>query len=156
MCQISRSISILFYTILMACIWCVIPTPTVAAEGETTSNTCMKCHKRNGQLLGIHANTGLAIQCQDCHGEKGDHPKKGSQINAFGKESLMPIDQQVAICLACHDHQALAEVEWTHNVHATKLACAQCHQLHPKSDPMLSLDEQQHSQLCVSCHRVSQ
>ncbi|QYJ85659.1 cytochrome c3 family protein [Shewanella mesophila] len=156
MCQISRYISILLYVAMTTCLWYGIPTPSIAADNATRSNTCMKCHKRNGQLLGIHANPGLAIQCQDCHGEKGNHPKKGSPINTFGADSQMPVDVQVAICLTCHDHQALAEVEWTHNVHATKLACAQCHQLHPESDPMLTLDSKQHSQLCVTCHRVNQ
>jgi cytochrome c-type protein NrfB len=154
MYQISRYISILLYVTVTACIWCSYPTPTFAAD--SASNTCMKCHKRNGQMLGLHANPNLAIQCQDCHGEKGNHPKKGSKINIFGVESQMPIDEQVAVCLTCHNHQALAEAEWTHNVHAKKVACAQCHQLHPESDPMLSLDKKQHSQLCVTCHRVNQ
>ncbi|MFV7782461.1 cytochrome c3 family protein [Shewanella marisflavi] len=129
--------------------------PTFAAD-EQASRSCIKCHKRNGKLEGIHASPGLAILCQDCHGPKGTHPKKGSTLNTFGPDSSLTAEQRTGICLSCHDHQALGEVEWTHNVHANRLSCDSCHKLHPESDPMLSLSKQQHSQLCVSCHKVKQ
>ncbi|MDX1279609.1 cytochrome c3 family protein [Shewanella colwelliana] len=154
MCQISRSLSIVLTTLITASIFCTLPTITLAAQTVNDTRTCLKCHKRNGQLHGVHASTALAIECQDCHGDKGSHPKKGSSINRFGANSPMSVTQQVTVCLSCHDPQTLANTEWTHNVHATRVSCTLCHQLHPEYDPMLSLDSKQHSQLCVTCHQV--
>ncbi|MCE9679329.1 cytochrome c3 family protein [Shewanella sp. AS1] len=142
--------SLIFFTVtLMLCSLA----PSLMAEPGTN---CIKCHKRNGQLVGIHGNQALGILCQDCHGEQGTHPKKESSINTFGADSQMTVTQRVAVCLTCHDHQALAEAEWTHNVHASQLGCGQCHQLHPEQDPILSMDDKQRSQLCVSCHQLTQ
>lgn len=161
MCHISRYISILLTFSAAALICCVLPITSVSADTAqantttTNSDTCLKCHKRNGQMLGLHGNSGLAIQCQDCHGEKGSHPKKGSIINQFGIDSPQSAQQQATMCLTCHDNETLAAADWTHNVHAVRVSCAQCHQLHPESDPMLSLNRQQHSQLCVTCHKVN-
>lgn len=161
MCHISRYISILLTFSAAALIYCTQPVISIAAEvtaitnTSASSDTCLKCHKRNGQMLGLHGNPGLAIVCQDCHGEKGNHPKKGASLNQFGIDSPLPAQQQAAVCLTCHDNETLADADWTHNVHAVRVGCAQCHQLHPESDPMLSLSRQQHSQLCVTCHKVN-
>lgn len=154
MCQITPCTTLLLASVLT--LGLVGLTPNALAADEQASRSCIKCHKRNGQLEGIHASPSLAILCQDCHGPKGSHPKKGSTIMTFGPDSPFSAQQRGAVCLTCHDHQALGEVEWTHNVHANRLGCDQCHKLHPETDPMLSLDTQQHSQLCVACHKVEQ
>ncbi|CAM4059587.1 cytochrome c3 family protein [Shewanella aquimarina] len=153
MCQITPCTTLLLSVLTLGLVGLA---PNALAADELASRSCIKCHKRNGQLEGIHASPGLAILCQDCHGPKGSHPKKGSTIMTFGPDSPFSAQQRGAVCLTCHDHQALGEVEWTHNVHANRLGCDQCHRLHPEADPMLSLDTQQHSQLCIGCHQVEQ
>ncbi|WP_299793461.1 nitrite reductase [uncultured Shewanella sp.] len=128
-----------------------------AQPGESLTinqNTCMKCHKRNGTMFGLHGNNALAIECQSCHGERGKHPRKGSIIRSFSHDSATPVGEQTTACLDCHDHEALALADWTHNVHADKVNCASCHQLHVEYDPMLTNTPQERSQLCRGCHLV--
>lgn len=150
-----RNGAVLLYVVWFFLLWVSFPVPTSAEEADAmTSRTCMKCHKRNGQMIGLHANSGLDIRCEDCHGEKGRHPKKGSAIKAFTADSPTAKTDQVATCLTCHDHQELAIAHWTHNVHANNVGCGECHQLHPKNDPVLNLQGSQRSQLCVTCHRA--
>ena len=115
-------------------------------------NSCMKCHKRNGAMLGLHGNTALAIQCQDCHGQRGKHPKKGSNIRRFSSDSTTSVTEQSGACLECHDHETLAMADWTHNVHANRVNCASCHQLHVEYDPVIGITAKERSQLCRGCH----
>ena len=142
------------YIIWFLLLWLSFPDFPVAAEvRDIDTSHCLKCHKRNGKMLGLHANQGLAIACEDCHGEKGKHPRKGSTIIAYGMESDTEIRVQVGQCLACHDHEALALAHWTHNVHATRVSCAQCHQLHSETDPVLMRIGPAMSQSCAKCHQ---
>jgi|GEM_PF-2940723 len=134
-----------------------VPYPVQAEQNETlviNQNSCMKCHKRNGAMFGLHANTALAIQCQTCHGQRGKHPKKGSTIRSFSHDSAAPVGELTGTCLECHDHETLAMADWTHNVHADKVNCASCHQLHVEYDPMLVNTAQARSQLCRECHLI--
>ena len=39
---------------------------------QINSDACMKCHKRNGQMLGHHGQDAMKMTCSSCHGEKGD------------------------------------------------------------------------------------
>lgn len=134
--------------------WLSFPGIPVAAEVRSIdSSQCLKCHKRNGNMLGLHANQGLAITCEDCHGQKGKHPRKDSKIIRFGVKSDTQTKRQVEQCLACHDHEELAQAYWTHNVHATRVSCAQCHQLHSETDPALTLIGPAMSQSCAKCHQ---
>ncbi|RTR39908.1 nitrite reductase [Shewanella canadensis] len=131
--------------------------PVSAQPNESLAinqSSCMKCHKRNGAMFGLHANTALAIQCQSCHGQRGKHPRKGSNIRRFTSDSATPATEQAGTCLECHDHETLAMADWTHNVHADKISCASCHQLHVEYDPILGITTKERSQLCRGCHLV--
>jgi len=133
------------------------PCPVDAQPNESQAinqNACMKCHKRNGTMFGLHANTALAIECQSCHGERGKHPRKGSTIRRFSHDSVTAVGEQTATCLECHDHETIAISDWTHNVHADKVNCANCHQLHMEYDPMLQITAKERGQLCRGCHLV--
>lgn len=144
----------IIYIIWFLLLWLSFPgLPNAEEVTGINSSQCLKCHKRNGNMLGLHANQGLAITCEDCHGEKGKHPRKGSKIIAFGFESDTPINRQAQQCLACHDHEVLALAHWTHNVHASRVSCAQCHQLHSETDPALLLIGPAMSQSCAKCHK---
>ncbi len=117
---------------------------------------CIGCHKRNGNMHGVHGKDELSLSCQSCHGEKGKHPRGDSTLVWFSssekaKEKSSTQDQ-VNACLQCHDHEALYEAEWTHAVHSNKVNCASCHALHGEKDPMVGVSEKARSELCVSCH----
>ncbi|PKH56632.1 nitrite reductase [Shewanella sp. Choline-02u-19] len=146
---------VLLYIVWFVLLWVSFPSSALAKDAGTVANSaCLKCHKRNGQMLGLHANQGLALTCEDCHGEKGKHPRKGASIIAFGAKSDTAIKTQAQQCLACHEHQQLATVHWTHNVHAKRVSCGQCHQLHPETDPALLLSGPALNQSCAKCHRA--
>jgi len=148
-------------SILLASIICFIMAgvsfPVAAQSSESLTinqDSCMKCHKRNGAMFGLHANTALAIQCQSCHEQSGKHPRKGSSIRRFSSGSMTSVAEQTGTCLGCHDHETLAMSDWTHNVHADKVNCASCHQLHVEYDPIVGITAKDRSQLCRGCHLV--
>lgn len=114
--------------------------------------SCIKCHKRNGKIFGLHANDAMGLDCQSCHGEKGKHPRKPNSVVRFGIDAQTQVAKQVEVCMECHDPQLLSIADWTHDVHANKVACSGCHQLHLEVDPMIGLEPKQHSQLCRDCH----
>ncbi len=117
-------------------------------------NACFKCHKKNGKMLGVHANVALDISCNDCHGEKQGHPRQPSELVIFNSDKSTSL-QQTSRCLTCHEASVIGEQEWTHNVHSNKIDCAKCHQLHPNIDPMVAISAQQRAELCSSCHQTS-
>ncbi|SQH78067.1 conserved protein of unknown function [Shewanella benthica] len=48
--------------------------------------------------------------------------------------------------------KTLAMADWTHNVHADRVNCASCHQLHVEYDPIIGITAKERSQLCRGCH----
>ncbi|WP_065188734.1 cytochrome c3 family protein [Shewanella woodyi] len=132
-----------------------VSTNLIAAElNINKSKECIKCHKRNGMMRGVHGNDALDIRCQDCHGEKQGHPRQASNLIGFSDSSAVKPRTQVQACLQCHDHFRLFEHDWSHAVHSDKVNCASCHQLHSTTDPMVDLLATKRSQLCSRCHSV--
>ncbi|MCK8046944.1 nitrite reductase [Shewanella sp. 1CM18E] len=126
---------------------------SIAAEFKINENKqCIMCHKRNGVMQGVHANNALDISCQDCHGEKEGHPRKASNLVGFSEKSAADANTQTQRCLACHDHEVLAQDDWSHDVHSNKVNCASCHLLHPNKDPIVGVSEKERSELCSNCH----
>ncbi|MGI2261119.1 cytochrome c3 family protein [Shewanella sp. GXUN23E] len=125
-----------------------------AAMSDIHKSPCMKCHKRNGNMQGIHANVQV-VSCVDCHGEQEGHPRKASNLIAFNSEET-PAATQVEPCLKCHESSAIGDLEWTHNVHSNKVSCSRCHQLHPTDDPMKSITADDRAKLCRQCHQSKQ
>ena len=54
--------------------------------------------------------------------------------------------------MSCHEPKPLREALWAHDVHATKLTCTSCHQLHPAKEPMVGIPEKSRIKLCIDCH----
>ncbi|MDD8061218.1 MULTISPECIES: multiheme c-type cytochrome [Shewanella] len=121
---------------------------------QINNDSCMKCHKRNGKMQGHHALDELNLSCSSCHGEKGNHPKKPNDLMVFSADSDFAVATQNQVCLTCHIPKKLADTEWTHNVHAQKVACSACHQLHPQTDRIMTLTTKQRSDECQRCHSV--
>ncbi|BDM65962.1 hypothetical protein NFHSH190041_34140 [Shewanella sp. NFH-SH190041] len=114
------------------------------------NSPCMKCHKRNGSMQGIHGQSD--IRCIDCHGEKQGHPRKASNLVKFN-DPASTLQAQITPCLNCHDPRSLGESEWTHDVHILGVSCSSCHQLHLAQDPMRTLTPTDRVALCSECHR---
>jgi DmsE family decaheme c-type cytochrome len=131
------------------------------------ADTCLKCHDEDNEYpvlpifktkhgeLNDPRSPMAKLQCETCHGPVGDHqnkPRKGEKkapIRAFGKKKWTPIPEQNEVCLSCHrDHNRM---NWSGGPHDNQsMACADCHVIHSRQDPMLDT----HTQVdkCISCH----
>lgn len=140
---------------------------TERAYSTKGADTCLKCHDEDNvyPVLPIfktrHGNrtdarTPMAqLQCETCHGPVGDHQievKKGEKkapIRAFGPKAWTPVAEQNQVCLACHAD--LHRGNWEGSPHQKEnLACASCHVIHTRQDPMR--DNQAQVDKCLSCH----
>lgn len=132
---------------------CLSSFSSANAENDTAApinqDACMKCHKRNGSMLGIHANPQLNLSCQNCHGEKGNHPRKPNDLRVFSADITTDAMTANQACWQCHDAKELGDKAWFHNMHADKLYCWSCHKLHVKDDPAL---QGASSLQCRQCH----
>ena len=142
-----------------------------AAPSKKGADTCMKCHDEDNEYpimplfktrhaVATDPRTPFANeQCESCHGPGGDHQvdtKEGEKkppILNFGKDAWTPAKDQNERCLACHqNHQ---RIEWKGSSHEfNEVACASCHKIHVKHDPVLERSEQ--PKVCYSCHSNQQ
>lgn len=121
---------------------------------------CIRCHRVKRKLKnipamkmqGAHASITFYDNCTACHGDKGKHPKEGTNIIHFSAQSTSPLKQQNDQCSTCHTPTELHQAEWTHDVHYTKINCASCHQLHGTIDPIININRKARIKLCVDCH----
>ncbi|MFQ2188849.1 cytochrome c nitrite reductase pentaheme subunit [Aeromonas jandaei] len=149
------------------------PVPTTAASAtqeveflRNPDKACTDCHKEQSE--GMHGKHGEAtnpnnlapVTCTNCHGQPSPQHREGvKDVMRFShslkdKESikLYPISEQNGVCMSCHEPKVLREALWAHDVHATKLTCTSCHQLHPAKEPMVEIPEKSRIKLCVDCH----
>ncbi|MDF2413554.1 cytochrome c nitrite reductase pentaheme subunit [Aeromonas sp. 1HA1] len=121
---------------------------------------CDKCHDGEEGMHGKHGsvtnpNTNEAVTCTNCHGNaSADHRKqRGGMVDVmrFGDEAF-PLSQQNGVCMSCHEPDDLRKALWAHDVHATRVSCTSCHQLHPAKEPMVGIPEKSRIKLCVDCH----
>lgn len=125
---------------------------------------CIRCHQKKRLLknidaitsVGAHASTEFYNNCTACHGRKGDHPKDSDVVSVipFDDHSDLPVFEQNRNCVSCHSPQSLRASEWTHDVHAAKLTCSNCHNLHRDSDPIIGISKKFRIGLCATCHEV--
>ncbi|MFQ2326008.1 cytochrome c nitrite reductase pentaheme subunit [Aeromonas dhakensis] len=122
---------------------------------------CEKCHDGAEGMHGKHGqvtnpNTGEQVTCTNCHGNaSADHRKQRGgivDVMRFGDDAF-PLSQQNGVCMSCHEPDDLRKALWAHDVHATRISCTSCHQLHPAKEPMVGLPEKSRIKLCVDCHR---
>ncbi|RPE97904.1 cytochrome C [Vibrio crassostreae] len=140
---------------------------TNEAEMQTLikeNKRCIRCHQKKRLLknidaitsVGAHTSTEFYNNCTACHGNKGTHPKESDVVNVipFNDHIDMPIFEQNQQCIACHSPESLRASEWTHDVHATKLTCSICHNLHRDSDPIIGISKKFRIGLCATCHQA--
>ncbi|WP_337072870.1 cytochrome c nitrite reductase pentaheme subunit [Aeromonas veronii] len=133
---------------------------------RSADKACTDCHKE--QVEGMHGKHGQAtnpnnlapVTCTNCHGQPSPQHREGvKDVMRFSdsfkdKQSTesYPIAEQNGVCMSCHEPKVLREALWAHDVHATKLTCTSCHQLHPAKEPMVVIPEKSRIKLCVDCH----
>ncbi|MGR5387688.1 cytochrome C [Vibrio crassostreae] len=140
---------------------------TNEAEMQTLikeNKRCIRCHQKKRLLknidaiasVGAHASTEFYNNCTACHGRKGSHPKDSDVVSVipFDDHIDLPIFEQNQKCIACHSPESLRVSEWTHDVHATKLTCSNCHNLHRDSDPIIGISKKFRIGLCATCHEA--
>ena len=145
---------------------------SVATEKLRQDATCTRCHDESETrpVLAIyqtrHGNSAdpAAPTCTSCHGASTQHvaggpgPGKASRpapdvsFKAHGSvyAPSSAVDQEKA-CLACHrDGQ---RSHWEGSQHESRdIACASCHRIHVKSDPVLAKATQ--PEVCFACHKT--
>lgn len=137
-------------------VFCAVCLASFCFASFADEGTCLRCHKRNGNMEGVHGHLVSDVGCVRCHGDMDAHPRDKESGIRFGLTARTPVAEQNAICLECHGVARLRKADWTHDVHASRLACAACHALHPKADPMLGLKPVSRTQLCVDCHQPTE
>jgi len=130
---------------------------------KSGDRACLQCHK-DTSMQGAHAhavspNNLRDITCSTCHGRiSKDHMSGVKDVMRFSTEmnsdSIYRVEEQNGVCLSCHEPKQLRESLWQHDVHVTKIACSNCHTLHPMKDAMADLKEDKNAKikLCVDCH----
>ena len=148
-----------------------LPATPISATHEVEflrnpDKACTDCHKEQSE--GMHGKHGLAtnpnnlapVTCTNCHGLPSPQHREGvkdvmrfsDSFNNKQSTESYPIAEQNGVCLSCHEPKPLREALWAHDVHATKLTCTSCYQLHPAKEPMAEIPEKSRIKLCVDCH----
>ncbi|WP_373766883.1 cytochrome c nitrite reductase pentaheme subunit [Glaesserella sp.] len=143
---------------------------TIAKDSRRDPNTyCVNCHGhlsafqhagKHFQKDTVSPNNGKPLNCVSCHGNISENHRKGvkdvMRFNAHGKARNpaleRSVEEQNQVCFACHNPDKLRETFWAHDTHANKIACVNCHKLHPEKEPMKGIESKQRVKLCVDCH----
>lgn len=119
---------------------------------------CLQCHKpeddgmKGRHAMAINPQNHQKLTCTNCHGKPSLHHREGVKDVMRFNDPMYTVGEQNSVCMACHVPERLQKAFWPHDVHVTKVACASCHQLHPKQDKMQALDDKSRIKLCVDCH----
>lgn len=140
----------------------------VKDERRDPSTYCVNCHRfskfehagKHFQKDTLSPNTSKPLNCVSCHGNISEQHRKGvkdvMRFSGFrgGKNPALKrtVQEQNQVCFACHNPVKLREAFWPHDVHANKMACANCHKLHPAKEPMVGIEHKNQVKLCVDCH----
>ncbi len=108
-------------------------------------------------MPGSSASFPAGLQCEACHGPIGEHGQRilpdgavREPIVNFGKRGNASADLQNHFCLACH--QDYGRSRWEGSAHEqADMACASCHRIHSRSDPVQMQTGQ--AEVCLDCHR---
>ena len=150
------------------------PSSEVAlAQSLKADATCTKCHDEMAAkpLLSIYQTRhGVKADnrtptCQSCHGKSEKHigggGPDGSKLSRPAPDIVFKTDHTISpasapnvlaeTCLACH--KAGKRMHWDGSQHESRgVACGSCHQVHVKSDPVLTKVTQ--PEVCFACHKT--
>ena len=142
------------------------------------ADTCLGCHDESepfptsAVFETVHGHPGVdgspfvpgspasfpaGFQCEACHGPNGEHGQRilpdgavREPIVNFGKRGNVSAGLQNHFCLACHEDYGRSR--WAGSAHEEgDLACADCHRIHSRADPVRLQTAQ--AAVCLDCHR---
>jgi DmsE family decaheme c-type cytochrome len=148
------------------------PAAKAVAESLKKDAVCTRCHDESETkpLLSIYQTRhGVKADartptCQSCHGESDKHLAGGKgpgtasrpppDVVYKSKTSVFPPTDALAqadTCLACH--KGGKRMHWDASQHQSRdIPCATCHQVHVRSDPVLTKATQ--PEVCYACHKT--
>jgi DmsE family decaheme c-type cytochrome len=143
-----------------------------AAQALQNDATCTRCHDETETkpILSIYQTRhGVKADartpgCQSCHGASKEHVAGGAHVGNASRPAPdvlfktgttlgTPSDPQTQAetCIACH--KSGKRVHWEGSQHEARgVACANCHAVHVKSDPVLAKVTQ--PEVCYACHKT--
>jgi DmsE family decaheme c-type cytochrome len=145
---------------------CANTPPTAADRTLVGDAVCTKCHDQsdNKPVLSIYQTRhgvkadGRTPGCQSCHGASTAHVKNEANTDprapvdiSFGNKVPTPVAEQGKACLTCHNSGQ--RNHWAGSQHqSTGVACASCHTMHVKQDPVMAKASQ--PEVCYTCHKT--
>jgi DmsE family decaheme c-type cytochrome len=119
---------------------------------------CAACHEEVAKSFQgtVHAGSGFEMRsqhaCETCHGAGKTHVDAGGGKGTMRNLKNLPSSESTAVCLTCH--QGSGQKHWEGSTHANRdLACADCHNLHPKGEAPKALLAKPEQELCTGCHQ---
>ena len=110
-----------------------------------------------GRLFLKHPrNSKEALGCEGCHGPGKAHADAGGGkgvggMITFARDDRTPVEQQNAICLACHTKGA--RIFWQGGPHESRdVACTNCHRVMENISPKSQLAKATEIETCGTCH----
>ena len=164
-----RCMSVVIFFVFLCSFNSAVADEETSTTGEysTSARQCMNCHKEGRDLeaheifltpMGISdaADSPFAEgnhDCEACHGPSASHRKKqkdGTRLSpAITFNADTPVEAQNEVCTSCHTGSVM--LSWQGSMHDEEgVACASCHSVHVKQDPVLNKLAQQ--DVCFSCH----
>jgi len=144
--------------------------PKIAADAEATfvgAQVCMGCHATHaasfnqtvmGRVFRNPRNAQERGGCETCHGAGSLHVKAGGGrgvggIISFRKDDTSrPVEDNNAICLACHDKGD--RLYWQGSTHESRqVACTNCHTVMRNVSVRSQLKTVNELDTCVQCHK---
>jgi DmsE family decaheme c-type cytochrome len=92
-------------------------------------------------------------QCAACHGDLLQHVENEGEgvsegLKALGRRSMMPAEEQNAVCVSCHKEASL--LHWQGSGHdIADVGCVACHRVH-QADRVRSRETE--ADVCYTCH----
>jgi DmsE family decaheme c-type cytochrome len=133
-----------------------------APRNDTESRGCESCHGPGRE----HMEAEVASDAARAAGTPSTGPKGSEFIIRFGKNAPLPIGEQSARCLQCHEKGQ--RLFWKGSNHESRgLGCTTCHQIHPQAQATMTAAEGRYTEplsgnrlmarntqmeVCFGCH----
>jgi DmsE family decaheme c-type cytochrome len=140
--------------------------PVAPDPGAYVGNeTCIRCHREaaatftdtvHGRILLKHPRSPLeALGCESCHGSAVAHAEAGGDtldgLITYGRRSPVPMEQQNASCLQCHERTA--RLYWQGGPHDLRdVGCVSCHTVMKQVAERALLARPDEIATCGQCH----
>ena len=126
--------------------------PAASQADYVGMDACVQCHEDVVKDFMHTPHAASAKGCEGCHGPGKAHVDAGGDKSKIRVFKTLAARDSSATCMECHGKAG--QKHWTGSMHDSRnVACAQCHEVHPKGGmvPKALLAKPQ-ALLCTSCH----